>query len=101
MGSVQWMKELTDKVLASTSGQESVGKGIADSTARMSEVVEMIRGASIEETACCRRITDSAVRVQGSAKGTLESARTMEDAVESLADQIEVIRQEIAKLHVA
>jgi methyl-accepting chemotaxis protein len=101
VGSVQWMKELTAKVLASTSRQERVGDGIAESTAQMSEVVEVIRGASIDETACCRRITDSAVRVQGSAQGTMESARTMEAAVESLSTQIEVIRQEIAKLHVA
>jgi methyl-accepting chemotaxis protein len=100
-GSVQLMKELTARVLFSTSRQESVGRGIAESTADMADVVEMIRGASAEQAVCGDRITGSVASVRGSAAATLKSARSMEAAVESLAGQIEVIQQEIAKLQVA
>lgn len=101
MKSVEWMKDLTDKVSMSTARQESAGKGIAESTAQMAGVVEMIRNASEEQAACCDRITDSVTTVHGSSESNLESARVMEAAAESLADQIEVLQREIAKLQVS
>ena len=82
MSSVQWMKELTSKVLASTSRQEKVGTAIAESTAQMAEVVEMIRAVSLEQAAVCNRITGSVARVQQTAEGNLESAHTMQAADE-------------------
>jgi methyl-accepting chemotaxis protein len=101
MSAAELMKELTSRVLASTSRQENVGEGIAESTAQMSDVVEMIRKASLDQADCCRRITDSVRRVSGSAESSLDSAQSMEDAVESLTTQIELLQQEIAKLKTA
>ena len=101
MSAVEMMKELTSRVFASAARQESVGRGMAESTAQMTGVVEMIREASVDQADSCRRITDSITRVQGSADSSLDSARAMESAVESLTTQIELLQQEISKLKVA
>jgi methyl-accepting chemotaxis protein len=101
MKAVELMKELTSRVFSSAERQESVGRGMAESTAQMTGVVEVIRGASVEQADSCKRITDSVMRVQGSAESSLESAQTMESAVESLTTQIKLLQQEISKLKVA
>jgi methyl-accepting chemotaxis protein len=101
MSAAELMKELTSRVFTSAARQERVGEGIAESTAQMSDVVEMIRKASVDQADCCRRITVSVRRVSGSADSSLDSARSMEAAVESLATQIELLQQEIAKLKTA
>jgi methyl-accepting chemotaxis protein len=100
MASVEQMKDLTASVFTSTSRQESAGRGLAESTAQMSEVVEMIRKSSIDQADGCMRINDSVGRVQGSAEGSLESARDMKATVESLTTQIGSLQREIAKLRV-
>ena len=101
MKAVELMKDLTTRVLASTARQEKVGRGIADATEQMAGVVGSIREAGAEQATSCALITGSGARVQESAEVTLDAARTMEAAMESLAAQIEVLRTEIAKLQVA
>jgi len=85
----------------STARQENAGKGMAESTAHMADVVGMIRDASVDQADCCSRMTNSVTRVQGSAESSLESARSMEIAVENLTTQIELLQREIAQLKVA
>jgi methyl-accepting chemotaxis protein len=101
MKAVELMKELTARVLASSARQEQVGRGIANATEQMAGVVETIRAAGVEQATSCALITGSGGRVQESADMTLDAARTMGAAMESLAAQIEVLRKEIAKLQVS
>ena len=100
MKSVEQMKALTTRVITSSTRQEEVGRGIVESTEQMAGVVENIRTAGAEQVVSCERITASGSRVQGSAEDTLEAARTMGAAMESIAAQIDLLRAEISKLQV-
>ncbi len=100
MRAVELMKNFTGQVLASTDRQHSVGEVISTSTSQMTDIIQGIRDACQEQTACGGQIVHAMTSVQNSADSNLDSARILENGVESLSVQIGVLQREMAKLHV-
>ncbi|TWJ33085.1 methyl-accepting chemotaxis protein [Geobacter argillaceus] len=100
MRAVDLMKDFTGQVLASTDRQHTVGGVIATSTGQMTDIIQGIRDACQEQTACSEQIDHAMASVQNSANSNLDSARILEHGVESLSFQIDVLRREMAKLQV-
>jgi methyl-accepting chemotaxis protein len=100
MQAVELMKNFTGQVLASTDRQHSVGEVISTSTSQMTHIIQGIRDACQEQTACGEQIVHAMTSVQSSADSNLESARILETGVESLSVQIGVLQREMAKLQV-
>ena len=100
MRAVELMKNFTGQVLASTDRQNTVGGVISTSTGQMTDIIQGIRDACQEQTACSEQIVHAMMSVQSSANSNLNSARILERGVESLSVQIDVLRREMAKLQV-
>jgi methyl-accepting chemotaxis protein len=100
MAAVERMKGLTGQVRTSTSEQSKVGKFIAQSTERITEMIQQIKRACEEQTRGSAQIVEAVKDIQLSTNTNLDATEVMNEAVSRLSSQTGLLKKEIGAFKV-
>jgi len=101
MIAVERMKNFTSEVYRSAENQQKIGSELASSTERMAKDISIINRSCSEQSEWALQIVNSIDTVRESTHSNLDSAVIMEKGVESLLQQIEVLKKEIQQLQIS
>ncbi len=94
-GAAQRMKGLTRQVLTSSHEQSTVGNFIARSTENITSMIRGIKSASEEQRRGSGQIFTAVEAIQQSSSINLQASKVMEEAVESLGEQMGTLQKEM------
>jgi methyl-accepting chemotaxis protein len=89
------MKELTSQTRSSSSEQSKVSRVIAQSTEEITRMIRQIKRACDEQRRGSGQIMTAMENIQNAAMVNMESTQVMNNSLENLADQTEVLKQEM------
>ena len=96
MAAVEQMKEMNAQVRNSTREQSKAGKEIAHSTEQITTMIRQIKEACADQSNCSDRIVEAMGDIARSTGVNLQATTRLNQAVAGLADQVDILQQEMA-----